>query len=249
MAGHPSEKRTQHGLRAVLATTAEGSVLIGPSGTVRLMNEAAERLLGRTRGEVVGREFDVPAATRPRVARSARRSRARATRREVRRDRRRGPHAGLPHRAVRQPAGAGPDGLDHRRHRARAAARARRGDPRLDRRRPHRLRAGQRARVHEPRRRRDARRRGRRSGSATRPRISRAARPRRRRPSRGRFVLGHAQLRRGGLPRLARRGPPLLARPRHAVRRRAEELPRQDERLLLAATSTCATAGCSRSAA
>jgi signal transduction histidine kinase/CheY-like chemotaxis protein len=57
MTEHPHEKRTQHGLRAVLATTAEGSLLVGPSGVVRLMNEAAERLLARPRAEVIGQDY------------------------------------------------------------------------------------------------------------------------------------------------------------------------------------------------
>ncbi len=58
MGASPEDKRTQHGLRAVLATAAEGLVLVGASGTVRLMNEAAQQLLGRQRGQVVGKSFE-----------------------------------------------------------------------------------------------------------------------------------------------------------------------------------------------
>ncbi|HEY3317739.1 MAG TPA: response regulator [Coriobacteriia bacterium] len=57
MGGHPEEHRRQDGLRAVLASTGEGCVLVGASGTVRLMNEAAQRLLGRARADVVGKAF------------------------------------------------------------------------------------------------------------------------------------------------------------------------------------------------
>lgn len=49
------EKRKNHRLRAVLASSGEGFVVVDLSGTVRLMNEAAETILGRQRGDVVGR--------------------------------------------------------------------------------------------------------------------------------------------------------------------------------------------------
>lgn len=55
--GYPVEKRKQHGLRAVLAHTGEGAVLVGASGIVHLMNEAAGRYLGRSREDVVGKQF------------------------------------------------------------------------------------------------------------------------------------------------------------------------------------------------
>jgi signal transduction histidine kinase/CheY-like chemotaxis protein len=58
MSEGPKEKRTEHGLRKLLAVTGEGSIIIDATGTVRLMNEAAERLLERARGDMVGRPFE-----------------------------------------------------------------------------------------------------------------------------------------------------------------------------------------------
>lgn len=45
-------------MRAVLASATEGSLLVGASGVVRLMNEAAQRLLGKSRAEVVGKSCE-----------------------------------------------------------------------------------------------------------------------------------------------------------------------------------------------
>lgn len=55
MSGTTSEKRKNYKLRALLANSAEGAVIVDMSGRVLLMNEAAARLLGKGRAEIVGK--------------------------------------------------------------------------------------------------------------------------------------------------------------------------------------------------
>lgn len=57
MAPTNPEKRKNFKLRALLAMTGEGSLVIDRSGRIVLMNEAAERLLGRQRVEIVGKQY------------------------------------------------------------------------------------------------------------------------------------------------------------------------------------------------
>lgn len=51
-------KRRNHKLRALLANMSEGLLAVDSSGVVRLMNEAAERLLGRERSAVVDKPLE-----------------------------------------------------------------------------------------------------------------------------------------------------------------------------------------------
>lgn len=55
------ERRTDPGLRELVARADEGFVIVAPDRTVRIMNEAAERMLGLKRSEVVGRPYPDPA--------------------------------------------------------------------------------------------------------------------------------------------------------------------------------------------
>jgi signal transduction histidine kinase/DNA-binding response OmpR family regulator len=57
MGDESAERRQNHGLRAVLSLAGEGSLLVAPSGTIRLMNEAAERMLGKPRADAVGASY------------------------------------------------------------------------------------------------------------------------------------------------------------------------------------------------
>ncbi len=56
MAQSPSEKRKNYKLRALLANSSEGALVVDAKGRVLIMNEAAESLIGKSRGEVVGKE-------------------------------------------------------------------------------------------------------------------------------------------------------------------------------------------------
>lgn len=57
MSGKTPEKRKNYKLRALLASSHEGSIIVDASGEVLLMNEAAERLLGCERVKVVGQQY------------------------------------------------------------------------------------------------------------------------------------------------------------------------------------------------
>jgi PAS domain S-box-containing protein len=48
-----SDKRSNVRVRALMAATGEGLIALDHQGTVRLMNEAAQEMLGRSRSEVV----------------------------------------------------------------------------------------------------------------------------------------------------------------------------------------------------
>jgi signal transduction histidine kinase/DNA-binding response OmpR family regulator len=54
------ERRTDPGLREFVARAEEGFAIVAPDRTVRIMNEAAERMLGLERAEVVGRPYPDP---------------------------------------------------------------------------------------------------------------------------------------------------------------------------------------------
>ncbi|KAF0206904.1 MAG: two-component hybrid sensor and [Actinobacteria bacterium] len=53
------ERRSFLHVRALMATTGEGLVAIGPDGDIRVFNETAEEMLGKNRGEVVGKLYTV----------------------------------------------------------------------------------------------------------------------------------------------------------------------------------------------
>jgi PAS domain-containing protein len=52
------DKRSNVRVRALMATTGEGLVALDCEGRVRLMNEAAQEMLGRTRAEVIGEPLE-----------------------------------------------------------------------------------------------------------------------------------------------------------------------------------------------
>jgi PAS domain S-box-containing protein len=56
----PIERRTDPGLRELVHRAAEGFVIVAPDRTVRIMNEAAERMLGVDRAYAVGRPYPDP---------------------------------------------------------------------------------------------------------------------------------------------------------------------------------------------
>lgn len=58
MGGKVHEKRTNMKVRALMATTGEGLIAIDRTGVVCLMNETAQELLGRQRGDVVGHSLE-----------------------------------------------------------------------------------------------------------------------------------------------------------------------------------------------
>jgi signal transduction histidine kinase/DNA-binding response OmpR family regulator len=53
-----ADKRSNTHIRALMATTGEGLVAVDCAGNVRLMNEAAQQMLGRTRTDVIGQPID-----------------------------------------------------------------------------------------------------------------------------------------------------------------------------------------------
>ncbi|RJQ54348.1 MAG: response regulator [Actinobacteria bacterium] len=55
MSGNRADKRKNYKLRALLANATEGSIVIDSEGKIQLMNEAAERLLGLSRVDVMGK--------------------------------------------------------------------------------------------------------------------------------------------------------------------------------------------------
>ncbi len=55
-----AERRTDPGLRALVGQAAEGFVVISPDRTVRILNEAAESMLGVRRAATVGQPFPDP---------------------------------------------------------------------------------------------------------------------------------------------------------------------------------------------
>ncbi len=80
MAEKREERRSNIGLRKLLADTGEALIAISSAGDVRLFNESAERLLGLARHDVVGRPFSDTLPTELAEAvgrvRSAKRTRA-----------------------------------------------------------------------------------------------------------------------------------------------------------------------------
>jgi PAS domain S-box-containing protein len=73
-----NDKRSNLHVRALMATTGEGLIAFDPSGMVRLMNEAASALLGRTREDGVGRPVEDLGV--PELAEHVRRALARGSR-------------------------------------------------------------------------------------------------------------------------------------------------------------------------
>ncbi len=57
MAHGADERRTHQHIRALMAQTTDALIAIGPDGEIRIFNETAEGLLGKTRAEMVGRHF------------------------------------------------------------------------------------------------------------------------------------------------------------------------------------------------
>ena len=53
-----SERRTHTHIRALLANTGEGLLIVDRSGAIKVMNETAERLLAVARGEVIGEQIE-----------------------------------------------------------------------------------------------------------------------------------------------------------------------------------------------
>ncbi|MHB1340585.1 MAG: response regulator [Coriobacteriia bacterium] len=51
------ERRSYMHIRALMAQTSEGLVAIGPDGDVRVLNETAQGMLGKSRGEAVGKFY------------------------------------------------------------------------------------------------------------------------------------------------------------------------------------------------
>ena len=57
MPQNTDDRRSFLHVRALMATTGEGLVAVGPDGDVRVFNEMAEEMLGKGRGEVVGKLY------------------------------------------------------------------------------------------------------------------------------------------------------------------------------------------------
>ncbi len=51
------ERRSHMHIRALMAQTSEGLIAIGPDGDVRVFNETAQEMLGKSRGEIVGKPY------------------------------------------------------------------------------------------------------------------------------------------------------------------------------------------------
>lgn len=68
MARSTNDRRTHLHVRALMAQTSDALIAVGPDGDIRIFNETAERLLGATRAEMVGRHYSALAL--PKVERA-----------------------------------------------------------------------------------------------------------------------------------------------------------------------------------